>query len=51
MIQAPEDLVPEFQKKPILLLPSCSVYGDGFTSDRIVNILKENYRDKNNDTN
>jgi UDP-N-acetylglucosamine 2-epimerase (non-hydrolysing) len=40
MIQRSEDLVPEFQKKPIVLLASCGVYGDGFASDRIVDILK-----------
>jgi UDP-N-acetylglucosamine 2-epimerase (non-hydrolysing) len=40
LMQAPEDLLAEFQKEPIVLLPACGVYGDGFASDRIVDILK-----------
>lgn len=41
MIQEPQNLLEEFQKEPITLLPSCTVYGDGFATDRIINLLKD----------
>jgi UDP-N-acetylglucosamine 2-epimerase (non-hydrolysing) len=44
MIQAPEDLVPEFQKNPIVLLPPCAVYGDGFATESIAKMINELYR-------
>jgi UDP-N-acetylglucosamine 2-epimerase (non-hydrolysing) len=50
LIQAPDTLLEEFQKKPIVLLCPCKVYGDGFASDRIIDLLKEHYKITNNDT-
>ena len=46
LIQNPDDLLSEFTKKPIVLLPPCKVYGDGFATDRIIDLLKasSNYK-------
>jgi UDP-N-acetylglucosamine 2-epimerase (non-hydrolysing) len=50
LIQRSEDLLKEFQKKTIVLLSSCKVYGDGFATDRIIDLLKEHNKITNNDT-
>jgi len=50
LIQRSEDLLTEFQKKTIVLLSSCKVYGDGFATDRIIDLLKEHNKITNNDT-
>ena len=46
LIQNPDDLLSEFTKKPIILLSHCKVYGDGFATDRIIDLLKasSNYK-------
>ena len=48
LIQAPDDLLLEFTKNTVLLDP-CSVYGDGFSTDRIIDLLKASSSYKNND--
>lgn len=46
LIQNPNDLLSEFTKKTIILLSPCKVYGDGFATDRIIDLLKasSNYK-------
>ena len=46
LIQNLDDLLSEFTKKPIILLTPCKVYGDGFATDRIIDLLKasSNYK-------
>lgn len=39
-ITTPEELVPEFKKRQMTLLPSCTVYGTGNSSEQIATILK-----------
>jgi len=51
LIQNPNDLLSEFTKKPIILLTPCKVYGDGFTTDRIIDLLKESNIHTPNDEN
>ena len=40
LIQNPDDLLSEFNKKPIILLDPCKVYGDGFAIDHIIDLVK-----------
>ena len=40
LIQNPDDLLSEFNKKPIILLAPCKVYGDGFAIDHIIDLVK-----------
>jgi UDP-N-acetylglucosamine 2-epimerase (non-hydrolysing) len=40
-IARPEELVPEFKKRQMTLLASCTVYGTGYSSEQIATILKD----------